>query len=86
MNRIVRAAGACTPLLLLALSACGDTKTDSVQVGYRGVALEQNYDRGDLAKRFASTLAGRPVSHALLRAVQRLPRAQLARGLISDCV
>ena len=42
--------------------------------------------QADLAKRFASTLAGRPVSHALLRAVQRLPRAQLARGLISDCV
>ena len=42
--------------------------------------------QADLAERFASTLAGRPVSHALLRAVQRLPRAQLARGLISDCV
>ncbi len=64
MNRIVRAAGACTPLLLLALSACGDTKTDSVQVGYRGVALEQNYDRGDLAKRFAQVKLPAPVPPA----------------------
>jgi photosynthetic reaction center cytochrome c subunit len=39
--------------LLLALTACGDHNTDTVQVGYRGVAMEQNYDRGDLKKKFA---------------------------------
>ena len=42
--------------------------------------------QADLATRFARTLAGRPVSHALLRAVQRVPRAQLARGRIPDGV
>jgi photosynthetic reaction center cytochrome c subunit len=44
---------ACTPLALLALGACGDTATDTVQIGYRGTALEQNYDHGDLKAKFA---------------------------------
>ncbi|MEI6738922.1 MAG: photosynthetic reaction center cytochrome PufC [Gemmatimonadaceae bacterium] len=52
MNRLARAIGACTPLLALALAACGDHNTDSVQVGYRGVAMEQNYDRGSLKAKF----------------------------------
>jgi photosynthetic reaction center cytochrome c subunit len=38
---------------LLALAACGDHNVDTVQVGYRGVAMEQNYDRGDLKEKFA---------------------------------
>jgi photosynthetic reaction center cytochrome c subunit len=37
------------PIALLSLSACiGDHKTDSVQVGYRGVGMEQNYTHRDV--------------------------------------
>ncbi len=40
--------------LALALAGCiGERQTDTVQVGYRGVALEQNYTRGDVQKQFA---------------------------------
>lgn len=53
MNRFVRAATIGAPTLLLVLAACGDTQTDSVQVGYRGVGMEQNYNRGDLKQKFA---------------------------------
>jgi photosynthetic reaction center cytochrome c subunit len=38
---------------VLTLGACGDASVDTVQVGYRGTALEQNYDRGDLKAKFA---------------------------------
>ena len=41
------------PLALVVVGACGDGKTDSVQVGYRGTAMEQPYDRGDLKAKFA---------------------------------
>ena len=41
------------PVALLTLGACGDAATDTVQVGYRGTALEQNYDHGDLKAKFA---------------------------------
>lgn len=42
------------PLALVVVGACGDGKTDSVQVGYRGTAMEQGYDRGDLKAKFAT--------------------------------
>jgi DNA polymerase-3 subunit epsilon len=41
--------------------------------------------QADLAQRFALELAGRPVSHALLRAVQRVPRTQLAPCVARWC-
>ena len=41
------------PVALLSLGACGDAATDTVQVGYRGTAMEQNYDHGDLKAKFA---------------------------------
>jgi photosynthetic reaction center cytochrome c subunit len=41
------------PGALLALGACGDVATDTVQTGYRGTALEQNYNHGDLKAKFA---------------------------------
>jgi photosynthetic reaction center cytochrome c subunit len=42
------------PVALLALTGCiGDRQTDTVQVGYRGTALEHNYTRGELKKQFA---------------------------------
>ena len=42
------------------VSACGDLASDSVQVGYRGVALEQNYNRSELQAKFAAqTIAPR---------------------------
>lgn len=44
---------ACVPLALMALGACGDAAVDTVQVGYRGTAMEQNYDHGDLKAKFA---------------------------------
>ncbi len=50
MRRTV--AGALAPAALVLLAACGDGATDTVQVGYRGVALEQNYDAGDLKAQF----------------------------------
>jgi DNA polymerase III subunit epsilon len=37
--------------------------------------------QADVATRFADTLAGRPVDHALLCQLQRMPRTQLERGL-----
>lgn len=40
--------------VVFALAGCiGDRTTDTVQVGYRGVALEQNYTRGDVKAKFA---------------------------------
>ena len=41
--------------------------------------------QADLAQRFAPALAGRPVTHALLRAVQRAPRHQLASCVARWC-
>jgi DNA polymerase-3 subunit epsilon len=41
--------------------------------------------QADLAQRFSPELAGRPVSHALLRAVQRVPRTQLAPCVARWC-
>ena len=39
--------------LLLAANACiGENTTDSVQVGYRGTAMEQNYDRAKVTASF----------------------------------
>ncbi|MES2523319.1 MAG: photosynthetic reaction center cytochrome PufC [Gemmatimonadota bacterium] len=40
-------------LSAFALSACGDVATDTVQIGYRGTALEQNYSHGDQQAKFA---------------------------------
>jgi len=48
-----RLVAAAIPLAMLSLGACGDAQTDSVQVGYRGTAMEQNYDHGDLKAKFA---------------------------------
>jgi len=55
VNRFVRATGAAaSTLLVIGLAGCiGDRQTDTVQVGYRGVALEQNYTRGDVKAKFA---------------------------------
>ncbi len=44
---------AAAPVALLTLGACGDAATDTVQSGYRGTAMEQNYDHGDLKAKFA---------------------------------
>ena len=49
-----RVATGFAPLALLTFGACGDADTDSVQVGYRGTAMEQNYDRGDLKAKFSA--------------------------------
>lgn len=43
---------ALTLMAALAVGACGDVATDSVQIGYRGVGLEQNYARGKNVARF----------------------------------
>jgi len=48
-----RLVAAAIPLAMLSLGACSDAQTDSVQVGYRGTAMEQNYDHGDLKAKFA---------------------------------
>ena len=54
MNHVLRhSLRAAAPLLLVAAAACGDAATDTVQVGYRGTAMEQNYDHGDLKTKFA---------------------------------
>jgi photosynthetic reaction center cytochrome c subunit len=53
VNRLTRAVGSAATLLLGVTAGCnGERKTDTVQLGYRGVALEYNYTRGDLSKRF----------------------------------
>ena len=57
-------AGRLLPALLLAAAACGDHTTDSVQVGYRGTALEQNYNRGDLKAQFAAVKIPAPLPPA----------------------
>ncbi len=52
-HRTSAVALAAAPLLLLSLGACiGEQQTDSVQVGYRGVAMEQNYTRSDVKAAF----------------------------------
>jgi len=40
--------------------------------------------QADVAERFAGTLAGRPVDHALLCQLQRAPRAQLEKRLAAE--
>ncbi|MBU6365063.1 MAG: photosynthetic reaction center cytochrome c subunit [Gemmatimonadetes bacterium] len=57
-------AGRLLPALLLAAVGCGDHNTDSVQVGYRGTALEQNYNRGDLKAKFAAVKIPAPLPPA----------------------
>lgn len=66
MNRIIRVAGlAGSALLLAGVTGCvGERKTDTVQLGYRGVALEYNYTRGDLAKRFQQVKLPAPLPPA----------------------
>lgn len=44
---------AAAPVALLSLGACGDASTDTVQSGYRGTAMEQVYNQGDLKAKFA---------------------------------
>ena len=62
MTRIVRgtarlvAAGAC----LLVLVGCQPGKKESVQRGYRGTAMEEIYDKSDLAKKVAAVAAHIP--------------------------
>jgi photosynthetic reaction center cytochrome c subunit len=56
---------AATALLATGVSGCvGERKTDTVQTGYRGVAMEYNYTRGDLAKRFAQVKLPAPIPPA----------------------
>lgn len=58
---IVAAASA----LLVGLSACiGERQTDTVQVGYRGVAMEQNYTRRDVKSAFAQVKIPDPLPPA----------------------
>ena len=66
MNRFVRATGtAAATLLVLASTGClGDNKTDTVQLGYRGVAIEYNYTRGELQKQFAQVKIPDPLPPA----------------------
>ncbi len=66
MNRIARVAGnTATTLLFVGLAACnGERKTDSVQLGYRGVAMEYNYTRGDLKKQFQQVKLPAPIPPA----------------------
>lgn len=46
------------------LAACGDRATDSVQVGGRGQAMEQNYSHGDNQSRFAAVSIPAPLPPA----------------------
>lgn len=56
---------AASPALLLLLGACmEERRTDSVQVGYRGVAMEQNYTRGDVKTKFAQVKIPDPLPPA----------------------
>ena len=64
MSILRRSLGLMAPLALLSLGACGDGKTDSVQVGYRGTGMEQNYDHGDLKKTFAQVKIPTPLPPA----------------------
>ena len=66
MNRFARIVSVTvTALAVTALSGCiGDRKTDSVQTGYRGVAMEYNYTRGELAKKFAQVKLPAPLPPA----------------------
>jgi len=59
-----RLVAATIPLAMLSLGACGDAQTDSVQVGYRGTAMEQNYDHGDLKAKFAQVKIPTPLPPA----------------------
>ena len=59
-----RLVAAAIPLAMLSLGACGDAETDSVQVGYRGTAMEQNYDHGDLKAKFAQVKIPTPLPPA----------------------
>ncbi len=52
-HRLRATALSAAPVLLLSLGACiEDNKTDSVQVGYRGVAMEQNYRHSEVMEKF----------------------------------
>jgi photosynthetic reaction center cytochrome c subunit len=66
MRTIRQAATAvCASAALISLSACiGDHATDSVQVGYRGTAMEQNYTHGDLKGQFAQVKIPDPLPPA----------------------
>lgn len=64
MSILTRSLGLVAPLALLSLGACGDGQTDSVQVGYRGTAMEQNYDHGDLKAKFAQVKIPTPLPPA----------------------
>jgi photosynthetic reaction center cytochrome c subunit len=64
MSILRRSFSLLTPLALLSLSACGDGAVDSVQVGYRGTAMEQNYDHGDVKKQFAQVKIPTPLPPA----------------------
>ena len=59
-----RLSAAAIPMAMLSLGACGDAQTDSVQVGYRGTAMEQNYDHGDLKAKFAQVKIPTPLPPA----------------------
>jgi len=51
--------------MVLLLSACvGERQTDTVQVGYRGVAMEQNYTRDDVKSAFAQVKIPDPLPPA----------------------
>ena len=64
MSILTRSFGLVAPLALLSLGACGDGQTDSVQVGYRGTAMEQNYDHGDVKAKFAQVKIPTPLPPA----------------------
>jgi len=59
------AAAATSPALLLLLSGCvGEKKTDSVQIGYRGVAMEQNYSHAEVVSNFGKVKIPAPLPPA----------------------
>jgi photosynthetic reaction center cytochrome c subunit len=52
-RRLRQITAAFAPTALLALGACEVGSKDTVQVGYRGTAMEQTYNPGDLKAKFA---------------------------------
>ena len=60
-----QAGAALAPALLLALSGCIESKkTDVVQVGYRGVAMEQNYNHSEVVDKFKQVKIPAPLPPA----------------------
>ncbi len=57
-------AGVTAVAAAIVLGGCGDVATDSVQIGYRGVALEQNYAHGENVSKFRQVKIPAPLPPA----------------------